>query len=158
MSYLLIFISKTIENILSTLRIIFISNHKKLLGALLSFIITLTWIFSTVYIIKNFNRNPAYIIIYALGCFIGSYLGSTLEETLALGENMLTIITNSYLTIYNKLNELGYNTTLIDGYNTNKKVILILIPRRKKYKVYSLIKLIDSKATIICENVYTMKK
>ena len=154
MLYILIFISKTIENILTTLRIIFISSHKKILGACLNFIVTLIWIFSTICIIRNINKKPLFALIYAGGCFIGSYIGSTIEEKLALGNYMITIITKNNNTIYNKLNELGYNTTIIDGYNY-KKIILVIIPRSKKIRIYNLIKLIDSKATIISEPVNT---
>lgn len=159
MTYILIFISKTIENILATLRIILLSNQKKLLGAALNFIVTLIWIFSTISILRNFSKDPLCILIYAFGCFIGSYLGSSLEEKLALGESMLTVITKQDSTIEYKLRELGYIVTIIDGYgyNSNKKVLLIMIPRKKKYKVFHLIKLLDSKATIISENASYVK-
>lgn len=154
MSYILIFVSKTVENILATLRIIVISNHKKFLGAILNFIITLIWIFSTISVLRNFTKEPICILIYAFGCFIGSYLGCALEEKLAFGESMLTVITKEDSLIAYKLRELGYLVTIIDGYgyNINQKVLLIMIPRKKKYKVFHTIKLIDNKATIISEN------
>lgn len=154
MVYFLIFISKTVENVLATLRIILISNQKKLMGATLNFIVTLIWIFSTISILRNFTKEPLCILVYAFGCFIGSYLGSSLEEKLALGESMLTVITKHDSSIELKLRELGYIVTIIDGYgyNSNKKVLLIMIPRKKKYKVFHLIKLLDNKATIISEN------
>ena len=159
MSYILILVSKSIENILSTLRILFISNHKKFLGALLNFIITLIWIFSTVFILRNITKEPLCAFIYALGCFIGSYIGSTIEEKLALGSSMLTIITKDDTNIHNKLRELGYDVTLIDGYgyNNKQKILFVMIPRKKKYKLYHLIKFIDNKASVISESASYIK-
>lgn len=155
MSCILIFISKTIENILSTLKIIYISNHKKLLGSILNFVITLIWILSAIYILRNFNKNPLCIFIYSLGCFIGTYLGCIIEEKLALGNNMLTVLTAKYIEVEKALKNLEYNVITIDGYNMDniEKVLIIIIPRRKKYKVHNIIKLIDKNATIIYENI-----
>lgn len=148
-----IFFAKTIENILATLRIIVLSNHKKLFGAILNLCMALIWIFSTVSILSNFTKAPFNIVAYALGCFTGSYLGCVVEEKLALGDNMLTCITSENSRIEKKLRELGYLITTVDGYgvDSNKKVLLIMIPRKKKYRVARLIKLIDNKATIISE-------
>ena len=156
MSYLLIFISKSIENILTTLKIIFISNHKKLLGSILNFFITLIWILSAIFILRNLNRNPIYIFIYAFGCFIGTYLGCIIEEKLALGDNMLTIITSNP-NVYNKLLDNGYMVTRIDDYNYSNYILLLVIKRSKKNKVYSIIKLIDNKSTIISETINIKK-
>lgn len=154
MSYILIFISKTIENILATLRIIVLSNHKKVLGASLNCVIALIWIFSTMSVLNNFTKHPVSIIVYALGCFIGSYLGCYIEEKLAFGDNMLTCITSEDSFIASRLREAGYMVTVIDGYGIdyNQKVLLIMVPRKKKYKISQLIKLIDNKATIISES------
>ena len=154
MSYIFLFISKTIENILATLRIIVLSNHKKLLAAALNSLIALIWIFSTISVLRNFSKEPMTIIIYILGCFIGSYLGGYIEEKVALGDNMLTCITSEDSFIAPRLREAGYLVTVIDGYGIdyNQKVLLIMVPRRKKYKISKLIKLIDNKATIISES------
>ena len=66
---------------------------------------------------------------------------------------MLTCITNENNRIEIKLRELGYLVTTIDGYgvDNNQKILLIMIPRKKKIRIYNLIKLIDKNATIISE-------
>ena len=152
MSCLLIFISKTLENILSTLKIIYISNHKKMLGSILNFFITLIWIISAIYIIKNFNKNPICIFIYSFGCFIGTYLGCIIEEKLSLDNYLLTIITNNP-NVYIKLKELNYSITKVNSYMDNTNILYVTIKNRKRYKLYSIIKIIDKNATIVCENI-----
>lgn len=154
MSYILIFLAKTLENVLATIRIIFISNHKKLIGAILNGFIALIWIYSTVSVLRNFTQQPLKIVAYTLGCLVGSYLGCFIEEKLALGDNMLTCITEENSRITDKLRELGYMVTTIDGYGINdqKKILLIMIPRKKKFRLSRLIKLIDKNATVISES------
>ncbi len=154
MSYLLIFGAKTLENILTTIRIILISNHRKILGSILSIFITLIWIFTTVSILRNIWGDPLNLVAYTGGCCLGSYLGCLIEEKIALGDNMITCITEDDNNIVDKLRQLNYQVTTIDGYGINdkKKVLLIMTKRKKKYRLARLIKFIDRSATVITEN------
>ena len=76
----MIFISKIIENALSTLRLIVVANGKKILGAILQGIVALVWIFVTGIVIIDVNKDPIKIIIFCVGSIVGSYLGSLLEQ------------------------------------------------------------------------------
>ena len=158
MSYLSILVAKTFENILATLRIIVLSNHRKLLGAVLNLFISIIWIFSTIFVLNNFDKHPLSIIVYVCGCFIGSYLGASIEEKLAIGTNMLTCITDKNNIIEYKLKQLGYTVISIYDYNNDNKILLIMIPRKKKYIIYKIIKRIDKNATIISENATYYEK
>ncbi len=80
MVYIIIFISKIIENTLSTLRIILISKGKKKIGALLQGLVALSWILTTSIVIIDINKDIYKIIFFILGSSTGSYLGSTIEE------------------------------------------------------------------------------
>ena len=91
MTYLLIFIMKVIENALATLRVIIVSNGKKLIGAILSLLMSIIWVISTSLVVQNFT-NLFSIVAFSLGCFVGSYLGSLMEGKLAIGSNMLITI------------------------------------------------------------------
>ena len=48
-----IFLSKIIENAIATLRLIVVSNGKKMLGAILNLIISVIWIISTSLVVVN---------------------------------------------------------------------------------------------------------
>ena len=82
---LFVFILKIMENALSTLRLILVSNGKKKIGAFLNGIISFIWIFSTSIVIININNDISKIFFFIMGAAIGSYLGSILEEKIALG-------------------------------------------------------------------------
>ncbi len=80
MIYIIIFISKIIENTLSTLRIILISKGKKKIGAILQGMVALSWILATSIVIIDINKDIYKIFFFILGSIIGSYLGSSIEE------------------------------------------------------------------------------
>lgn len=79
-TYILIFLFKVIENTLSTLRIIAISNRKKLLGAILQGVVSIVWVISTSLVVINIQKDPLKILAFTLGALVGSYTGSIIEE------------------------------------------------------------------------------
>ena len=76
--YSAIFIAKVIENALSTLRLIVVAKGKKVLGAILQFIIAFVWVITTGIVVTNVKDDPLKIVFFALGSLIGSYIGSVI--------------------------------------------------------------------------------
>ena len=91
MIYFIIFISKIVENTLATLRIILVANNKKIIGAILTLIISITWILSISFLALDFD-NYLKIILFATGSSIGSYLGNLIEEKIALGHVVISFV------------------------------------------------------------------
>ena len=149
MIYIGIFISKILENTLSTLRIIVVSNGKKKLGAILQGLVALIWIFVTGVVIIDINKDIVKIVFFVIGSIAGSYLGSCLEEKIALGTN-LVIIKSS------KLDELKYvfrNYHLIIKNN-----YLLFISQRKNTKdIVNKTSSIDNNSKIILEKIKIVK-
>ena len=148
-TYILIFISKIIENALATLRLIVVASGKKILGAILQFCIALVWILVTGVVVTNITKDPLKIVFFAFGSLVGSYIGSLIEEKLAMGYNLITCITDNNETFERK----GYNISKIKGEKNNQKkdILLITVSRKKKHHVLSIIKEFDKDATIISE-------
>lgn len=146
--YIGIFVCKVVEDALSTLRIIVVSNGKKLFGAILGFVIALIWVFVTGSVIIGLNENPFKIIVFALGSLVGSYVGSVIEEKIALGTNLFIVkISNNKLqTIYNVLKKAHYNVEII-----NKCTLRITSNRKETSNVTNLIYKYDKNAFIIAE-------
>ena len=119
---------------------IIVSNGKKLEGAILNFILSFAWIISTSLVVLN--NNIYKILIFAIGSLIGSYMGSILEEKIALGNNMLFVISKKY----KKISKLE-NTYLI-----NKDILMIMVKRKKRKEIIDKILNIDNKAIIISES------
>ena len=96
LTYFTIFISKIIENALSTLRLIVVAKGKKIFGAILQFIIAFVWVITTGIVVVNIKEDPYKIVFFAFGSLIGSYIGSIVEEKIALGNDLITVISNKY--------------------------------------------------------------
>lgn len=74
MVYIIIFILKILENALGTLRLIIVSNGKKVEGAVLNFLLSVVWVISTSMVV--IDNNIYKILVFAFGSLIGSYVGS----------------------------------------------------------------------------------
>ena len=146
MIYLTIFFSKILENTLATLRIIVVSNSKKKLGAILQGIITLLWVLITGIVITNVDKDLFKIIFFCLGCIIGSYLGSLIEEKIAMSTNTtIAIINNKYI---NKIfNNINYKINIINS-NKENTTIMLITPRKKTIKINNIIHNIDNNSLI----------
>lgn len=147
MVYFFIFISKIVENAISTLRLIVVANGKKILGAFLNLIISLIWIISTTLVIVNIKNDYFKIVFFALGSFFGSYIGSFIEEKIAIGSNMLFAITKKEIEIKNKLDKLNYSSYII-----NDDILIVMVDRKKRKDVLNIIRSIDKDSIIISES------
>ena len=161
MIYLIIFLAKTLENTLCTFRLIVVSNGKKMLGAVLNAIISLIWVITTgLVVIKGFDVKR--IISFCFGCFIGSYLGSYLEEKTAIGSNMILCITTDEKreSLRKALLDQGFKLTYTRAGDKNQiqNMLFILAPRKQRMKILEIIKKIDSNAVIISENATLLEE
>lgn len=157
--YFLIFTFKVIENTLSTLRIIVVANGKKILGSILQGIVSIVWVISTSLVVINIQKDPLKILAFTSGALIGSYIGSIIEEKLALGTNIITTIINKNLTekIIYALKKQKHEAIILNGKNIyeQKNILLIIVKRKQNQNIIKLIKNIDKSAKIIIENAIT---
>ena len=153
--YIGIFVFKLIEEALRTLRIIVVSNGKKVLGAILQFFIALLWVVVTGIVIIDIEKDPFQILIYSIGSLVGSYIGSLIEEKIAMGTNILMVEVNSSVAseLINVLNFKKYKINVLKSYKDNMELLMITSPRKKSNDVISIIRMYDEKANIISEKV-----
>ena len=133
---------------------IVVSNGRKLMAAILQGIISLIWIFVISIIVVDIKNNMLKIVFFVIGSIIGSYLGSILEESLALGTNMLLVISNNNLLVNNIRNK-GYAVTLIkgSGINGEKNILFIIVKRKDSLKLKNIIKKYDQNSLIIFDSI-----
>lgn len=144
MTYIIIFILKILENALGTLRLIIVSNGKKLEGAILNFLLAIVWVISTSMVV--INNDILKILVFALGSLIGSYIGSLIEEKIALGNNMLLVVSKKFEQIKN-------NIVDYDSYVINKNILIIMVSRKKRKSVIDMVLKIDNNAKIFSESI-----
>lgn len=158
LTYFIIFISKIIENTLSTLRLIVVAKGKKMFGAILQFIIAFVWVITTGIVVVNIKDDPLKVVFFALGSLIGSYLGSFIEEKIALGEDMLTVITNDNSSdeIIEKLSSYNYPVYKLKSENKNTFILLVMSHKKNRSKIINIIKKIDKNSLISASSIKNM--
>ena len=157
LTYFAIFIAKIIENTLSTLRLIVVAKGKKVFGAILQFIIAFVWVITTGIVVTNIKNDPLKIVFFAFGSLIGSYLGSFVEEKIALGKDMITVLidNNHCEEMINSLTKEQYLVSKISGQKQKENISILIIMSEKKQRknVLNIIQNIDKKAIISIEAV-----
>ncbi|MBE6138377.1 MAG: DUF2179 domain-containing protein [Firmicutes bacterium] len=158
--YIVIFFAKTIELALGTLRLIVVANGKKMIGAILQGLAALVWVFAVGLVVVDVTSDPLKIVAFALGSAFGSYLGSLLEEKMALGSNMLMAIIDKSLEqpVTTTLRNNGFAVTVVEGQGKEKTraILMIMSARKNRNKIVGLIKQIDYEAMIISESASTL--
>jgi uncharacterized protein YebE (UPF0316 family) len=157
---LLIMFARIIDVSIGTLRIIFIAKRKIILAPLLGFFEVLIWLLAIEQIFRNLNNFACYIA-YAGGFALGNYIGMVLEKRLALGLEMIRIITKSDSTnLIQKLNNFGNGLTIVDGHGASGpvKIIFSVIPRKKIKEVISLVNSIEPSAFYTVETIESARE
>ena len=89
---LLIFLARICDVTLDTARIIYVSRGMKYLAPLIGFFEVLIWLLSITQIMNNLT-NVVYYIAYAGGFAMGNFIGIYIEERMAIGTVVISIIT-----------------------------------------------------------------
>ena len=90
---LIIFFSRICDVSLGTIRHVFISKGFRKIVPLLGFFEVLIWIIVVAQVMKNLNNIACYLA-WAGGFATGTFVGLWIEEKLALGLQVIRIITN----------------------------------------------------------------
>ena len=100
------------------------------------------------------NKDILKIVFFALGSLVGSYIGSLIEEKIALGSSIITSIINEKdaLLIIRTLRKKRYVVSTINIDN-KKRTIAIMVHRKRIKNVSNIIKKIDNNAVIIAQSI-----
>ncbi len=152
--YIIIFLIKLIENLLTAYRVIIYTAGYKHLSALLTAITALFWVYATSIVLLDFANDPYKLIAYALGQAIGMYLGSLVEGKIAIGNILLYIIIEEEkedkIIDYLKANGYGFTTVKARGYEDKpRKLLMIMCKRKNQFNLSNKIKKIDPSVVIM---------
>lgn len=132
---LFIFLARIVDVSLGTLRIIFVTKGMRHIAPLVGFVEVLIWIIAISRIMQNLDNWLCYIA-YAAGFASGNFMGMIIEEKLAIGHEMVRVITRKDATnLINELRENGYGVTSVKAEGIDGEVAVIyLIVRRSMIK------------------------
>lgn len=152
---LLIFISRLGDVTMATLRHIFISKGLKKIVPVLGFFEVLIWLVAMRQVFSHLD-NAACFIAWAAGFSAGTYLGMYIEERLAIGTQIIRIITAEDISpLVEVLKKRNQGITIVDGHGAvgPVKLIFTIVKRTNKAKVIELIRIYTPKAFYSIEDV-----
>ncbi|PPK45943.1 uncharacterized protein YebE (UPF0316 family) [Clostridium algidicarnis DSM 15099] len=158
--YVLIFLAKIVEVSLMTLRTVLITRGEKVVGSIIGFFEVIIWLYLVSTVLVGISEDPIKMVVYALGFSVGNYVGSFLEEKLAIGLLTISIVAsaNDAIIIAEKLRKDNLGVTLVEaeGINEKKKMIVVHVKRKRKKEVIKLIEDTNTKAVISIADTKTV--
>ncbi len=152
---LLIFLARICDVTLDTIRVIMVSKGFRKYAPIIGFFQVLIWIVTITRIMENLDNWLTYIA-YAAGFGMGTYIGMLIENKIAMGYELLRIITRSEVDeLVSVLRQKGYIVTSVVGEGRSGAVgIVFLILKRKVTRdVIELVKQYNPKAYYTIEDM-----
>lgn len=150
--------AKIVEITIQSLKTCMMVKGQRLKAAGLGFLECAIWGLVVSTIISTLGDNLLLLLFYCVGYATGLFLGSTIENKIALGTSNLQLIANDESTEkiveYLKENNRGY--TVFDGQGSTDKMnmIFIVLPRREATRVLKEIRaLCDNKVFVVASDV-----
>ena len=152
---LMIFVARTSDVTLGTLRNVFISKGFRNIVPVIGFFEVLIWLVSIRQVMQHLD-NPLCYIGFAGGFAMGTYVGLRIESRLALGLQVLRIITaTNWQPLVDSLQRLNLGVTIIDGHGAKGpvKIIFTIVKRKDIGTVRELIRVVNPQAFYSIEDI-----
>lgn len=136
---------------LYTLRMIFVIKGQRVLATMLSMVEIFVYMTGLGIVLKNLD-NPWNLGAYCLGYGLGVYIGSRIEEYLALGYVTVQVTVDCVESeIPSKLRDYGYGVTswLADGKDGHRLMMQVLAKRCNERKLFGILDKLCPKAFVI---------
>lgn len=151
----LIFGARVVDVSLGTLRIISVSRGRKLLSAVLGFFEVFIWLLAIGQIFKNLD-GWQHLLAYSAGFATGNYVGIWLEGRLAMGLNLLRVITRKGSTeLVDALHaeDLGCTVVQAEGAFGPVQVLFMVLRRRDIPRTMDIVRSFNPNAFFTLEDV-----
>ncbi|MGB9814000.1 MAG: DUF2179 domain-containing protein [Thermovenabulum sp.] len=146
--YFFIFFARVADVSLATIRTIMIVKGHRVQAAFIGFFEVIIYITALTQVVGKLN-NPLNLLFYAAGFATGNYVGSLLEEKLALGYTTVQVITKKSQ-LCDKIRGCGFGVTVLNGMGKEgtREVLMISTARKELSNLISLIEEEDEEAFI----------
>lgn len=146
--YVIIFFGKIIEVSVATLRLVLINRGERAIGSIVALLEITLWIFVTGTVLMNFQKDLIKVIVLITAFGSGNYLGSLLENKLALGLCSVHVILKEHQDTDDLVEHLRterFGVTMLDGKGRDGDSKLLMISLKRK-RINQALKIIDNNA------------
>ena len=152
---LLIFLARICDVSLDTIRVIMVSKGYRKYAPDIGFVQVLIWIVTITRIMENLDNWLTYVA-YAAGFGMGTYIGMRIEEKIAMGYELLRIITRSEVDeLVSVLRQKGYSVTSVVGEGRDGEVgiVFMILKRKVTREVIEIVNKYNPKAYYTIEDI-----
>jgi uncharacterized protein YebE (UPF0316 family) len=156
----MIFVLRLLDVSMATIRIIFIAKGYKKLAPLIGFFEVLIWLFAISKVMANLDNWVCYTA-FAAGFAAGNYVGILLENKLAIGHELIRVITKKEaFELIDALKVKGFGTTTLKatGINGEVAVIYIIVNRKHLNIALGIIKHFNPQALYTIEDIRSVNQ
>jgi len=157
---LFIFFLRICDVTLDTLRIIFMTKGFKRLAPIIGFFEILIWIVAITRIMQNLNSWVCYVA-YAGGFATGNYIGMLVDEKLAIGHELIRVITRVEATeLATSLRSAGYGVTTVkaQGMQGEVGIVFVIVNRKNQKNAIEIIQQYNPNAFFTIENIHYVNR
>tara|TARA_R110002111_G_scaffold6395_8_gene27957 strand:- start:118 stop:657 length:540 start_codon:yes stop_codon:yes gene_type:complete len=137
----LIFFARVADVSLGTFRTIVIFRGHKLLASVIGFFEIMIWLVAAAQVLTNLDQWYL-ALAYASGFAVGNYVGISIENCFAIGNELVRCISFNRDVLADQLREEGFKVVSFDGDMGESYPVELLFIIEKRLNVPSLIKLI----------------
>ncbi len=151
----LIIIARIADVSLGTLRTVFVVSGYRMISLVIGFFELLIWVVVVSKVIGTMGDNWLYSICYALGFALGTYIGMTVEQHLAVGEQVVRIFTRQGQKMATVFRAAGFGVTVFDGEGRDGPIQLLFIelPRRRMKRLETWLEDLDPHCFYIVDDI-----
>jgi uncharacterized protein YebE (UPF0316 family) len=157
---LLIFFMRICDVTLDTMRIIFMTKGYRTIAPIIGFFEVLIWIVAITRIMQNLNNWVSYIA-YAAGFATGNYVGMLLDEKLAIGHELIRVITKLDAgDLANALRSAGFGVTSVKavGMQGDVGILYIIVNRKNQKTAIGIVEEHTPNAFFTIENIHFVNR
>lgn len=157
---LLIFFLRICDVSLDTMRIIFMTKGYRSIAPVIGFFEILIWIVAITRIMQNLNNWVCYVA-YAAGFATGNYVGMLLDEKLAIGHELIRVITKiEPVGLAEKLRKAGFGVTSVNatGMQGDVGIHYVIVNRKNLKTAIGIIEQHSPTAFYTVENIHFVNR
>ncbi|MDO7788258.1 DUF2179 domain-containing protein [Desulforamulus aquiferis] len=153
-AYLFIFFARVIDISLDVVRLLMLMRGRKVAASLIGFVEVTVFIIALGEVFRGGMDDPFKIIAYAAGFATGNYVGSLIEEWLAVGHLSMQVYpaTENVNKLTDKFREQGFGVTSVCGCGRSGERTILFVLLDRKYLPIAL-KILDEVQPGIFYNV-----
>lgn len=152
---LFIIVGRICDVTLGTMRTIAVVRGRKHLAVVLGFMEVFIWIFVVASVVQGLGQNILLGLSYAAGFAIGNYVGVSVDEWLAFGEQAMIIISRQGQVMAGQLRKAGWRLTEILGQGRDgpTDLLLVIVPRKRAAELQQEIERLDPECFYTVDDV-----